>query len=294
MNITFRQLRVLLAVAECRNITAAAHACHITQPTVSMQLKALAEEFGLPLHEVVGKQVYLTSAGEAVVQSALLLEKEMNYLEQTLNALKGHTKGQLRVAVVSTAKYFVPRMLGNFCKQYPEIDIAFEVLNRDGVVNRLKANADDLYIMSMPPSDMDLERHQFMENPLVLIAPLDHRFASRKRIKLDQIENEQFVLREAGSGTRMACNRFFEAHQLKPKIRLELGSNEAIKQAVAGGLGIAVISRHALNHQPASEGLVVLPVAEFPIHSNWWIIYPQGKRLSPIASVFFEHLQDWA
>lgn len=293
MNLTFRQLKVLLAVAEHQSITAAAQACHITQPTVSMQLKALAEEFGLPLHEVIGKQVFLTAAGEAVVQSARLLEKEMDYLEQTIHALKGHTKGRLQVALVSTAKYFVPRMLGNFCKQYPEIDMAFEVLNRDGVVKRLKSNADDLYIMSMPPEELDLERHRFLDNPLVMIAPIDHPLVHKTRLRQSDIQKEFLVLRETGSGTRMACNRFFEEHQWQPKVRLELGSNEAIKQAVAGGLGLAIISRHALNPQPASEGLAVLPVPHLPIHSNWWIIYPKGKRLSPIAKVFFEHLQDW-
>jgi DNA-binding transcriptional LysR family regulator len=294
MNITFRQMKVLLAVAEHGSITAAAQACFITQPTVSMQLKTMSDEVGLSLYEVIGKRVFLTAAGEAVAQSARLMQDEINYLDQTISAMKGHTQGRLRVALASTAKYFVPRMLGSFYKQYPEIDIAFEVLNRDGVVSRLKSNADDLYIMSIPPADMDLERHRFLENPLVVVAPLDHPLATKKRLKRQHIANELFVLREAGSGTRLACNHYFETHQFKPKVRLELGSNEAIKQAVAGGLGLAVISRHALHQQPEIDGLVILPVEDFPIHSNWWIIFPKGKRLSPIATIFLEHLQKCA
>jgi DNA-binding transcriptional LysR family regulator len=293
MHITFRQLKVLLAVKQHQSITAAAQACHITQPTVSMQLKSLAEEVGLPLYEVIGKKVFLTAAGEAVATSARLLQEEMDFLEQSISALKGHTQGRLRVAIASTAKYFVPRMLGRFYKQYPEIDIAFEVLNRDGVVARLRSNADDMYIMSMPPEGMELERHAFLENPLVVIAPLGHLLLKQKKVRRNELNEELFVLREAGSGTRLACNAYFEQHQFKPKVRLELGSNEAIKQAVAGGLGLAVISRHALLPRPASEGLAILPVEDFPILSNWWIIYPKGKRLSPIATVFLQHLKDW-
>jgi DNA-binding transcriptional LysR family regulator len=294
MNMSFRQLKLLLAVAEHRSITAAANACHITQPTVSMQLKAMSDEVGLPLYEVIGKQVFLTAAGEAVAQSARTIRDEFDYLQQTISAMKGHTEGRLRVAIASTAKYFVPRMLGNFYKQFPNIDIAFEVLNRDGVVNRLKSNADDLYIMSIPPEDLDLERHRFLDNPLVVIAAADHPLAQKKRIKRTDLANELFVLREAGSGTRLACNAYFAEHQFQPKVRLELGSNEAIKQAVAGGLGLAIISKHALHQNVDAEGLKILAVENFPIHSNWWIIYPKGKRLSPIAKVFFEHLQDWA
>ncbi len=294
MNISFRQLKLLIAVAEHRSITGAANACHITQPTVSMQLKAMSDEVGLPLYEVIGKQVFLTAAGQAVVQSARTIRDEFDYLQQTISAMKGHTEGRLRVAIASTAKYFVPRMLGNFYKQFPNIDIAFEVLNRDGVVNRLKSNADDLYIMSIPPEDLDLERHRFLDNPLVVIAAADHPLAQKKRIKRKDLASELFVLREAGSGTRLACNAYFAEHQFQPKVRLELGSNEAIKQAVAGGLGLAIISKHALHQDVHAEGLKILAVENFPIHSNWWIIYPKGKRLSPIAKVFFEHLQDWA
>lgn len=291
MNITFRQMRILLAVAEHGSITTAAQALSVTQPTVSMQLKAMSDEVGLDLYEVIGKRVFLTAAGEAVAQSARLMQEEIDFLDQTIAAIKGHTQGRLRVALASTAKYFVPRMLGSFYKQYPDIDIAFEVLNRDGVVSRLKSNADDLYIMSVPPADMDLVKHRFLDNPLVIIAPADHHLAKRKKIRHQDIQNDMFVLREKGSGTRLACDSYFAEYNLKPKVRLELGSNEAIKQAVAGGLGLAIISLHALPPDPSADGLVVLPVDHFPIHSHWWIIFPKGKRLSPIAGIFLEHLQ---
>lgn len=294
MHITFRQLKVFLALAEHGSITAAAHACHITQPTVSMQMKSLSDAIGLPLYEQIGKRLFLTAAGEVVADSARRMEEELAHLEQSINAMQGHTKGRLRVAVASTAKYFVPRMLGSFCQQYPEIDIAFEVLNRDGIVNRLKRNADDLYIMSIPPDDMELERHAFLENPLVVIAPATHPLAQRPHIARSELVEQLFILREAGSGTRLACNAYFAQYGFQPKVRLELGSNEAIKQAVAGGLGLAVISRHALAHDTASEGLCMLEVEDFPIHSNWWILYSHGKRLSPIATVFLQHLKTYS
>ena len=290
MSMTFRQLTVFLAVAEHRSITAAAEACHVTQPTVSMQMKELAETVGLPLYEQIGKQLYLTAAGEAVADTARVMADEWARLQQTIEAMKGHRKGRLRVAVVSTAQYFVPRMLGGFCQAYPEVDISLAVLNRDGVVQRLRQNADDLYIMSMPPEDMPLEQHAFLDNPLVLIAPLAHPLARKRRLGFANIANEPLILREPGSGTRHACNVHFKKHRFLPKVRLELGSNEAIKQAVAGGLGLAVISRHALAAVHEDEGLAVLPLDTFPIHSQWLILYPRGKRLSPIASEFMAHL----
>lgn len=292
MHIPFRQMQILLALAEHGSITAAARACHVTQPTASMQLKELSDTVGLPIYELIGKRLYLTAAGEAVVETARKISDEWEFLQQTLDGMKGHTKGKLRVAVVSTAKYFVPRMLGSFCSQYPEIDIAFEVLNRDGVVHRLRRNADDLYIMSLPPDDMELERHAFLDNPLVAIAPALHPLSRRKRLQLDDLAEEPFVLREPGSGTRLTSNAYFEKHKFKPKVRLELGSNEAIIQAVAGGLGLTIVSAHALPAHPEEEGVKVLSVAGLPIHSNWSVIYPRGKRLSPVASVFLQHLMN--
>lgn len=294
MHATFRQLQVFLAVAEHRSITAAARACHITQPTVSMQLKELTEAIGLPLYEQIGKRLHLTAAGEALVETSRAIVDEWAGFEQTVEAMKGHTKGRLRVAVASTAKYFIPRILGSFCAQYTEIDIALQVLNRDGVVARLRDNADDLYIMSIPPEDIDVERHAFLPNPLVVIAPLSHPLAKRRTVSLRDLAEAAFILREPGSGTRRACDAHFAGRRFQPKIRLELGSNEAIKQAVAGGLGVGIISLHALPGRPEDESLAILRVEDFPIHSNWWVLYPRGKRLSPIATVFLERLMQTA
>lgn len=297
MNMTFRQLRLFLALAEHRSITAAARACHVTQPTVSMQLKELADAVGLPLYEQIGKRLYLTAAGEHLAETARAMADEWAAFEQRIDAMKGLTRGRLRLAVVSTAKYFVPRLLGSFCASHPDVDISLEVLNRDGVVARLKENLDDLYIMSMPPEHIELERHAFLPNPLVVVAPESHPLADKKKIALDALRAERFIMRERGSGTRLACDSHFAQQGFVPHVRLELGSNEAIKQAVAGGMGIAVLSRHALALHLVEDQLAILDVQGFPLLSNWWTLYPHGKRLSPVATVFLEHIertaQDW-
>lgn len=291
MYYTRRQLQLFLAVAEHGGVSAAARACHVTQPTVSMQLRELADAVGLPLYEQIGRQLHLTPAGEALVATARAMNDEWSAFEQRIAALKGLTEGRLRVAVVSTAKYFIPRMLGQFCKQHPGIDVALAVENRDGVVARLRGNADDLYIMSQPPADIEVERHTFLPNPLVVIAPRTHPLASRKRIALERLAGEPFVMREPGSGTRLACEAHFAAAGFVPRVRLELGSNEAIRQAVEGELGLGIVSMHALAGVAPGERPAVLPVSGFPIRSSWSILYPRGKRLSPIASVFLDYLK---
>jgi DNA-binding transcriptional LysR family regulator len=290
MHATFRQLRLFLALADAGSITGAAKACHVTQPTVSMQLRDLSEAVGVPLYEQLGRRLHLTSAGHALAAAARRMVGEWAAFEQEIAAMKGLTRGRLSLAVVSTAKYFVPGLLGAFAARHPDVDIALEVLNRDGVVARLAANRDDLYIMSMPPAAMELESRMFMANPLVVVAPAGHRLAGHRSLALERLAGDRFILREPGSGTRMACDAHFAALGFRPQVRLELGSNEAIKHSVAAGLGLAVLSRHALATRPEHEGLAVLAVRGFPIHSNWYVLHPRGKRLSPIAAAFLDHL----
>lgn len=294
MHVTFRQLRVFLALAEQGSVSAAARVSHVTQPTVSMQLRELSDAVGLPLYEVIGKQLHLTLAGEELARSARAMVDEWSAFEQRIDAMKGLQRGRLRVAVVSTAQYFMPRLLGSFCGRYPNIEIALEVLNRDGVVQRLRDNRDDLYIMSMPPKDIDVQQHGFLPNPLVVIAPITHRLAGKSRIPLKRLARERFILRERGSGTRLAGDAHFKQHEFLPDVRLELGSNEAIKQSVASGMGLAVLSKHALGEHLVDESLTVLNVIGFPIHSSWFIVHPQGKRLSPIATAFLQYLNAMA
>jgi LysR family transcriptional regulator, low CO2-responsive transcriptional regulator len=290
MNITFRQLRLFLALSDTGSVSRAARECHVTQPTASMQLKEVSDSVGVPLYEVISKRVHLTDAGRDLARTARSIADDWAAFEQRIDATKGLTRGKLRVAVVSTAKYFVPRLLGTFCARYPEIDISLEVLNRDGVLQRLRDNQDDLYIMSMPPTDIDLEDQVFMPNPLVVIAANSHPLAARRKLALDDLSKLRFILRERGSGTRMAIDAHFKRLRFKPNLRLELGSNEAIKEAVAGNLGVSVVSSHALHGQAAEYGVTVLDVTGFPIESTWHVVRQKGKQVSPIAKVFQEHL----
>ena len=290
MKATFRQLRLFLALADSGSVSGAAGIMHVTQPTASMQLRELSESVGLPLFEVVSRRVHLTDAGLELARVARAMSDEWDAFAQYVDGVNGLTRGKLKVAVVSTAKYFIPRLLGTFCARYPDIEVALEVLNRDGVVRRLEANLDDLYIMSRPPAHIDIRDDVFMPNPLMLVAPAGHRLAGQHGLGLDALRAERFILREQGSGTRMATDEHFHGQKFRPDIRLELGSNEAIKQAVAGGLGIAVLSAHALGENPGQDGVVSLGMEGFPIESSWHIVHRGGKRLSPIAAAFRELL----
>ena len=290
MNITCRQLRLFMALAETGSVSAAARAMHVTQPTASMQLREISESVGLPVYDVVARKIHLTEAGQRLACTARAIMDEWDGYEQQVNALKGLTRGRLRVAVVSTAKYFVPRLLGSFCEQHPGIDISLEVLNRDRVVQRLRENRDDLYVLSQPPADMDLADHAILSNPLVLIAPCGHPFSGRKRIALKALQGERFILRESGSGTRLSTDRFFRQQTFMPERLLELGSNEAIKEAVAGHLGVAILSQHALRTDMDQDELCILPVTGFPIRSHWHVVYPRARQLPPVAEVFLKSL----
>lgn len=290
MNVTFRQLRLFLALADTGSITAAAKAMHVTQPTASMQLKDMAQAVGLPLYEVVGKKIFLTDVGKELAVTARAVAQTWDAFEQGVDAAKGLSRGKLRVAVVSTAKYFMPRLIGSFCNLHPAIDVSLQILNRDGVVHRLRENLDDLYIMSMPPADMDLSDEVFMPNPIVVIASTADPLAKRQRVALHELAQHRFILREKGSGTRMTADQYFRTHKFRPDVRLELGSNEAVKESVAGGLGVGVVSRHALRGLQKEHGVSVVDIEGFPLPSAWHIVQPASKQFSPLAVAFKQHV----
>jgi len=290
MNITFRQLRLFLALAETGSVSGAAKLMHVTQPTASMQLRDITESVGLPLYEVVRKKIYLTDMGQELATTARAVAQNWDSFEQNVDAVKGLSRGKLKVAVVSTAKYFMPRLVGSFCKKYPEIDVSLEIINRDGVVQRLRENMDDIYIMSMPPNDLDLADEVFMPNPIVVIASISDPLAKRIAVPLNELVKRRFILREKGSGTRMAVDHYFSKKKFRPDIRLELGSNEALKESVAGGLGLGLVSSHALHGHIKEHGVRIINVEGFPLPSAWHIVYPASKKLSPLALAFKQNL----
>ena len=287
---TLHQLAVFEATARLGSFTRAAEELFITQPTVSSQIKHLTSVVGLPLFEQIGKRLYLTEAGKELMITCQDIFHRLDNFEMKIADLKGTKQGKLRLVVVTTAKYFIPRILGSFCEEYPGIDISLNVTNHQQMERRMLENQDDLYILSKPPEDLDLSSQPFLENPLVVIARIDHPLATEKNIPISKLTGEPFIMREEGSGTRSAVEELFALNRVHVAVRLELGSNEAIKQAIAGGLGISVLSQHTLISQNHSPELTILDVQHFPIRRRWYVAHLSGKRLSVIAQAFLEYL----
>lgn len=290
---TLHQLRIFHAVAQHLSFARAAEALHLSPPTLSLQVKQLSETVGLPLFEQLGKKIYLTAAGRTLAEACQDIEGRMERLSQDLGALQGVERGSLKLAILTTVKYTVPKLLGGFCAAHPGIDVAMLVGNREMLVQRLATNEDDLCIMGQPPENMDLVSELFMDNPLVVIAPPGHPLVGKKRIAPQRLAREPFIQREEGSGTRLTSERFFAGQGVTLQSRLEVGSHEAIKQTVAGGLGIAVVSATTVVSELALGELALLDVKGFPLLRQWHVVYPRGKRLSAAALAFkdwlFEH-----
>ena len=288
-HLTFRQLETFATVARLGSFSRAAEALHLTQPAVSIQVRQITESIGLPLFEQSGREIRLTAAGQELLRTARELDDSWNRFESAVDALKGLKKGRLRVALVTTAKYFLPRMLGAFCQRYPDIEIELEVANRARIIERLRANEDDLYIMSFPPEELDVVATPFLDNPLVVVAPAAYPLPAGP-LSLADLAPHPFLLRETGSGTRKAVDRHLAANGLTLKVKLALGSNEAIRDLVASGMGLAILSRHALGAEPAEHGVRLLDVEGFPLQQPWSVVHLRSKVLSLPAQAFMDDL----
>jgi DNA-binding transcriptional LysR family regulator len=288
MHLTLRQLKVFEAVARLGSYTRAAEELHLTQPAVSMQIKQLEENAGLPLFEQLGKRIYLTSAGEEMQRYCRVIAQQLDELDRVMAEMNGMKRGRLMIAVASTANYFAPRLLATFNQRHPQITISLDVTNREGLLEHLDANDIDMVIMGRPPEGLDLEAEPFTENPLVVIAPPNHPLVATKHVPLEWLQQETFVVREQGSGTRTAMERFFAEKGVRLSTGMEMSSNEAIKQAVQAGLGLGIVSIHTLQLELETERLAVLDVESFPILRHWYVVHRQGKRLSPVAQLFKE------
>jgi LysR family transcriptional regulator, low CO2-responsive transcriptional regulator len=290
-NATLHQLKVFEAVARHTSFTRAAEELFLTQPTVSMQVKQLSKAVGLPLFEQVGKRLYLTPAGKELYATCQDIFERLTQFQIAVADLKGLKQGCLRITVVTTAKYVIPRLLGPFCQRYPGIDISLTVTNHQHALDSLANNRDDLYILSQVPEDSDVQVQPFLPNPLVVLGNRDNPLSRERNIPLARLAEEPFIMREPGSGTRKAVQKLFDDHNLPMRVKLDLGSNEAIKQAIAGGLGISVLSKHTLALEGLNNQLLtILDVEGFPIERNWYVVYPAGKQLSAIAKAFFDYL----
>lgn len=290
LHITLRQLQVFESVARHLSYSRAANELHLTQPAVSMQIKQLEDNVSLPLFEQLGKRVYLTEAGRELYQYSRSISQQLADMEVALDELRGMERGKLNIAVVTTANYFAPHLLAKFCQRYKAVTISLNVSNRETVLKQLSDNLIDLAIMGQPPENLDIDSESFMENPLVVIAPPSHPLCHESRIPVKHLENEVFLVRESGSGTRSAMERFFAAHEIKLNKGMETDTTEAIKQAVQAGMGLGIMSQHTAELELETNRLKVLDVQDFPIIRYWHVVNRKNKRLSGVANAFREFL----
>ncbi len=289
-HLTLRQLQIFSAVAQHGGFSAAAKALHLTQPTVSMQVKKLTEAMQAPLFETSGRQLVLTAEGRELLEAAHDIFDRLMQLEEDCQSLSGVVRGNLRIAGVTSTKYFLPHLLGDFLKRHPQVEPHFSVTNRAQVIEHLRTGTDDIIIMGRAPQELEVEAHAFLDNALVVAAPADHPLAGEGRVPLQALTEQRFLVREKGSGTRLAVDSLFAEHGLTIRPTMELGSSEAIKQAVLAGLGISVLSRQSIEREARAGALAVLDVEHFPLHRQWFAVHLKQRRLSLAARRFLDYL----
>ena len=287
---SLRQLQILVTVAHTGGYTRAAETLYLTQPTVSMQVKKLSETVGLPLFERVGKRLHLTLAGRKVLNAAEDILERLGHLGDDMTELKGQVKGELHIAGVNTVKYFVPHLLGAFLQTYPEVKPILTVTNRARVIGRLMDNEDELIIMGQVPDHLEVEAYPFLENKLIVVASPNHPLARKPSISLARLTKERFLVREAGSGTRLATDHLLAEQGLTINPYMELGSSGAIKQAVMAGLGLSVLSINNLRLELTGGHIAKLDVEGFPLERYWYAVHVKGKKLSLVTRTFLDFL----
>lgn len=292
MNITLRQLKVFERVARRLSFTRAAEELFLTQPAVSMQIKQFEESVGLPLFERLGKKIYLTRAGEELYRLSRTISQQLEEAEELVEELKGTEGGRLLVAVANTVHYFGIRLLAEFCRRHPKVRVSFKVTNRKGLLQQLEDNESDIVLMGQPPDDDSLEADAFLDNPVVVVAPVDHPLVGRQGITLEELSQESFIMREQGSGTRNSVERFLAERGVRLNVNMEMNTNGAIKQGVEEGLGLGIVSIHTLERELEDGRLAVLNVESFPIMRKWYIVHRAGKRLSAVAREFSDFVKN--
>jgi DNA-binding transcriptional LysR family regulator len=283
---TVRQLQIFEAVARTLSFSRAAEVLRLTQPAVSMQIRQLEHFAGVPLFERSGRRLRITDAGEELVGHARAVLKALEAADQAFDSLKGLRGGRVRLAVVSTAKYFAPRLIARFLKTHPDVRIELQVDNRDATIRTLAANEVDLALMGRPPGELDLVATPFAEHPHVIIAPPGHPLAKGGPADVEALAAEVFLVREVGSGTRLFMERFFQQGGVPVRVGMEMPSNETIKQAVMAGLGLSFISLHTITLELAAGALAVVRAPGLPLLRQWYVLHRSEKRLSAAAEAF--------
>jgi DNA-binding transcriptional LysR family regulator len=280
---TLRQLDTFLEVARQQSVSRAAEVLHVSQPAVSMQLRQLEDAMGMPLIEQIGRKIMLTDAGRDFHEYALAAAAQLKGLEDAMAERRGMKKGRVELAIVSTAKYFVPMLLVRFRQKFPDVEVVLQIHNRDSIMNLLSRNEIDLMIMGRATDTIECVATAFATNPLGIISAPEHPLSRRRSAPISILDGQDFVVRERGSGTRQTMERLFSEHDVRPNIVMEMPSNETIKQAVMAGMGLSFLSLRTIRHELASGHLVLLDIAGLPIVRHWHVTHLASKRLSPAA-----------
>ncbi len=292
MNITLHQLRVFNEVAKLKSVTQAASHLHMTQPAVSNIIRALQTQIETPLIEVLHKRLHVTTAGQLLIEAYLQIEQALEEAKTQIHLVKGALVGTIKIATVSTAKYFIPRLLGAFKTLYPEIHIELKVKNRHEIIERLQDNLDDFVIMSQLPDLMAIDHQDFYEDELVVAASKFHPLAKQKSLDLKMVAQESWLIREMGSGTRMAMESILKKYRINPNIQMEIDNNESIKQAIIGNIGISILSHQSIDIEQKAGLIKILDLKEFPIKHKWHLVKSKGKKLSTLANHFYQFVRE--
>jgi len=291
-SLTLRQLQIFATAARHLSYARTAEELHLSAPAVSMQIRQLEESIGLPLFERQGRGVRLTEAGERLLHHALRLLGEIKDAEAHLHALVNADEGAISVGLVSTAKYFMPKLLAQFAQQYPGVEVQFTVGNREVLLQRLQDNAIDLAVMGRPPVEIDACSEALAIHPYIMIAPPYHPLRDAVRFDLNELRHETFLLRETGSGSRSVAEEMFRNHLFTPARAITMGSNETIKQAVIAGMGVSLLSMHTLPLELKVGEVAILDVIGTPIERAWHVVHMNSKRLLPAGLKFRQFLME--
>lgn len=283
---TLKQIQTFIEVARQRSVSKAAERLFVTQPAVSMQIRQLEDAFGLPLIEPLGRNIQLTHAGETFLTHAIAAMGQFKDLESQMAEHVGLKRGRIDLAVVSTAKYFIPMLLVRFGQHFPGIDIQLKIDNRENILGLLARNEADLVVMGRAPANLDCEATPFATNPQAFVAAPGHALVRRKHRPFSALADYGFVVREEGSGTRAAMERLFSEHQTLMNVVMVMPSNESIKQAVMAGMGLSFLSLRTVRHELASGHIALLDIEGMPLMGNWYITHLSQKKLSPAATSF--------
>jgi DNA-binding transcriptional LysR family regulator len=284
--VTLQQLRLFASAAKHLSFARAADELHVTQPAVSMQIRGLEDQVGLALFDRASRQVSLTTPGEYFLVYARRMLSTLKDAEDSMARMRGVKSGRLLVGLVTTAEYFLPRLLAQFLNEHPGIDIQLAIGNRKSLVEMLQGNEVELAVMGRPPVELETRAEPFARHPNGIVAASGHRLARLSNVPPKLLSAERFIVREQGSGTRAAMEQFFQDHHIQPPVAMEVGSNEAIKHAVAAGLGISFLSLHTVHPELGQRELVVVNVEGTPVVRNWYVVHTLAKTLSPAAEAF--------